>query len=559
MSFPFAPAFGAAALLLALSAGIGLAHEGHDDGAQPTLAPANVAPRGEAASPELELVAVAQGAELFIYLDRFATNAPITGATVEVETPDGPKTATPAGEAYRLVAPWLAKPGHVDLIFTVTAGGNVDVLPLSLDIPAGPDAAASAAGAGVFAGPVKALMQPAVLFAVGFGLLAGFALTSVRRRRRTAAIVLAGALALLNGAGLAREGETHTEPKPAVPAVEPAALTVGSERAARGADGAIFAPKSIQRIFGLRTALVEAGTHRRSIELPGRIIPDPNASGYVQTAIGGRLSAPPGGFPRLGTAVRQGDVLAYVTPPMQAIDVSDMRQRQGELDQQVAIVERRLARYEQLAPSGAIARFQLEETKLELEGLKERRAQIDKVRREPEALIAPVAGVIADGTPIAGQIAQSNAIIFHIIDPARLWIEALSYEAIADAKGASATTANGRNLLLAFRGSGSSDRSQSIPVHFAIEGDTGGLRAGQFVTVFVTTGEEKQGLAVPRSGLVRGSDGQDYVFEHTTAERFEPRPVRAEPLDGEQVLISAGITPGKRIVIQGAELLDHVR
>ena len=39
-------------------------------------------------------------------------------------------------------------------------------------------------------------------------------------------------------------------------------------------------------------------------------------------------------------------MLAYVTPPMQAIDVSDMRQRQGELDQQISIVERRLARYE---------------------------------------------------------------------------------------------------------------------------------------------------------------------------------------------------------------------
>ena len=36
-------------------------------------------------------------------------------------------------------------------------------------------------------------------------------------------------------------------------------------------------------------------------------------------------------------------MLAYVTPPLQAIDVSDMRQRQGELDQQISIVERRLA------------------------------------------------------------------------------------------------------------------------------------------------------------------------------------------------------------------------
>ncbi len=91
---------------------------------------------------------------------------------------------------------------------------------------------------------------------------------------------------------------------------------------------------------------------QRSIELPGRVIPDPNASGYVQTALGGMLSPPPGGFPRLGTTVKQGDVLACGPPPLQAIDVSDMRQKQGELDQQIAIVQRRLARQESLVRPG---------------------------------------------------------------------------------------------------------------------------------------------------------------------------------------------------------------
>ena len=163
--------------------------------------------------------------------------------------------------------------------------------------------------------------------------------------------------------------------------------------------------------------------HRTS----GRIIPDPNASGYVQSAVGGRLSAPPGGFPRLGTRVKQGDILGYVTPPIQAIDVSDMRQRQGELDQQISIVERRFARYEQLAPGGAISRTQLEDTRLELEGLRERRAAIDKSRRDPEPLIAPVAGVIAEGSAVAGQIVQPSSVVFNIIDPSQLWVEALSF------------------------------------------------------------------------------------------------------------------------------------
>ena len=56
-----------------------------------------------------------------------------------------------------------------------------------------------------------------------------------------------------------------------------------------------------------------------------------------------------------------------------------------------------------------------------------------------------------------------------------------------------------------------------------------------------------------------GDRGQDIVFEHVAAELFVPRTVRIAPLDGERVLVSAGLEAGKRIVTQAAELLDHVR
>lgn len=298
---------------------------------------------------------------------------------------------------------------------------------------------------------------------------------------------------------------------------------------------------------------------RRTVELPGRIIPDSNASGFVQASAGGRLSPPPGGFPRLGTRVKKGDVLAYVTAPLQAIDVSTMRQQAGDLDQQISIVERRVARYEQLAQTGAGTRTQLDEARLELQGLRQRRAALDRTQREPEALVAPVDGVIAEANAVAGQMAQPSEKIFQIVDPSRLWVEALSFDALAGTRLATARASGGRNLALKYQGSGFADRNQAIPVHFAIDGETGGLRAGQFVTVLAETEDERNGLALPRKSIVRGANGQDLVFEHTSAERFEPREVRVEPLDGERVLVSAGTVPGRRVVTQGAELLDQVR
>jgi multidrug efflux pump subunit AcrA (membrane-fusion protein) len=148
--------------------------------------------------------------------------------------------------------------------------------------------------------------------------------------------------------------------------------------------------------------------------------------------------------------------------------------------------------------------------------------------------------------------------VFHIVDPARLWVEALSYETLPNLDRATARVGR-KEINLAFRGSGFADRNQSIPIHFAVEGSTDGARIGQFVTVLAETPEQRHGIAVPRSSVVRSSAGQDVVYERVGAERFEQRPVRIEPLDGQRVLVVQGLEPGKRVVVQGAELIDHIR
>jgi multidrug efflux pump subunit AcrA (membrane-fusion protein) len=150
-------------------------------------------------------------------------------------------------------------------------------------------------------------------------------------------------------------------------------------------------------------------------------------------------------------------------------------------------------------------------------------------------------------------------VIYHIVDPAKLWIEALSFHALGSAKKASARTSEGQVLTLDYQGSGFADRNQSVPIQFAITGEVAGLRVGQFVLVQAATNEEEKGVVVPRSSVVRIANGQDAVFEHVNAERFVARPVRTAPLDGENVLILSGIGSGVRVVTQGAELLDQVR
>lgn len=331
--------------------------------------------------------------ELVIYLDRFATNEQVDGATIEVETPAGPEPARAiANEPYLLSAPWSAKPGAYDLIFTVTKDGIADLLPLRspsrrtvrAEMPERPRDSPYRRGRRNSGAVIS--QCPDRVDGRTRRLCSGNGRHDVDVAKEPAAmiLILAGMLAMFNGGARAMRVRT---------------MVRWQRRFRRCATWRSGCRR--QRIRAQEHAANSGHPHDQNrigrasparSNCPGRIIPDPNASGFVQSSIGGRLSPPPNGFPRLGTPVKKGDVLAYMTPPLQAIDASDMRQRQGELDQQISIVERRLARYETLVPSGAIARTQLEDTRTELQGLKDRRGSLDKSRREPEELIAPVDG-----------------------------------------------------------------------------------------------------------------------------------------------------------------------
>jgi membrane fusion protein, heavy metal efflux system len=374
----------------------------------------------------------------------------------------------------------------------------------------------------------------------------------VARRRKPptagASVLIAIGLTIAAAPGSARADN---------PPAKAAAPSSAVDLAQRFPDGAVFVPKATQRILAVRTIMVKSEEHRRSVALAGRVIPDPSASGSVQTSATGRLQPLPGGFPRLGQRVKAGDVLATVQPSVGAADVINQQQQARELDQNIALVQRRLERLRPIA--NVIARSQIEDAELELKGLQERRANLDRAPRAIEQLVAPVDGVIASAAATPGQVVEVNAIIFQIVNPDRLWIEAMTFDALAGAKTGTARLNDGRALKLDYQGTGFADRNQAIPIHFSVAEDTKGLRMGQLLTVLAETEETRIGIAVPRTAVVRAGNGQSIVYEHANAERFVPREVRVEPLDGERVIIVSGLEPSKRIVTQGVELLNQIR
>jgi hypothetical protein len=96
--------------------------------------PANAVPRLESHSDTFELVATLAGDELSILVDRYDTNEPVLGATVEVES--GPLKAvakfhTDHGDYAvdsKPLLEQLSRPGEHPLVITIVAGDQSDLL-----------------------------------------------------------------------------------------------------------------------------------------------------------------------------------------------------------------------------------------------------------------------------------------------------------------------------------------------------------------------------------------------------------------------------------------------
>lgn len=164
----------AATLVFAFSA---WAHGGedHGDGAAPAMA-ADVAPRAVAQSEDFELVAVLAQGRLTLYLDRYADNAPVADAEIEVESGALKSVAAQiAPGVYALPGEAFARAGKYPLTVSVQAGESADLLSATLEI--------NGAAAGVEHAHSRS--EWAIWAAAATLLLAGAALLVLRRRKHS--------------------------------------------------------------------------------------------------------------------------------------------------------------------------------------------------------------------------------------------------------------------------------------------------------------------------------------------------------------------------------------
>ncbi len=546
-----------------------LAHDGHvhadeESGAVAATVAASAAAGDTAGRTVIELLseryeAVVQshGDHLDIWLDRYDTNEPVTGARVVVTV----------GESAEVVAEEESPGQYMAPITPLTPGASA-ALALSIQSAFGDDLLggtltdATPPAQPLASGIVHALAHGwrwllGALIAVG----AAIVLLRLRAHRRdrfalSVGVVLFAAIWALQPAPLgAHEGHEHAD-EPTAPML---AATTGS-RPARLADGSVFLPKPTQRLLEVRTVRVQEGDVSRSLQLAGELVGDPRASAVLQTLQGGRVAGEGGSWPELGARVRRGQVLLRLTPSGSGGERAATAAEAARVEAELSQARADLARLEGL--TGVVSRAEVETQRSRVGSLVAQRTALRApLSMGSEILVAPIDGVIASIDVAPGSVVSPGETLLTIIDPARMSVAAMAFEPLTAGSVLRASVAlrDGGTLEARLVGVGAQTRSGAVTVRLDLIGVAPGLVAGRPVTVFLERSATVRGLVLPSAAVIRAPNGEHVVFEKLGAERFMPRPVRIEQVSADRVVVLAGIAPQARVVVRGASLIGQIR
>mgnify|MGYP001814966019 CR=1 FL=1 len=480
---------------------------GHDHGPGAGRAPNSPAevPRLESVGNDLEMVAVVIDGALVIYLDESATNTPVEDATIEVSGDDIPTAAAKqTGQGtYSLDSEWVSGTGTKALTFIITAGDNIELLNGTLELKA-PDEHSAPHGESLLAQPMFWIV--AVIAAI-LGFLFAFAvrpaapppadegdeaaarsrpkLDVVASQKHAAHIVfLAVAIAsLAPAAAFAGGGHDHG------PGGHDSPSDSGGYVPHKLPDGDVFLPKPSQRLLNVRTTVAEATKTQTSEELIGTVIADPASEGRVQAPMDGEIELAAAGVAFVGEHVKAGDVLGYLAPSMPVYERGYLEQLAAEVDGKMRIAEQRLKRLQGVR-GNFVAQRDIDDTLTELAALREQKRVLEPKSAQRLALKAPVDGIISVANIRAGQVVNARDTLFEIVDPKRLWIEAIGFSGrdYNDVTAAHAVLRRGESFPIKHVGSSPALRHQARPLFFEVTSPDAALAIGTKVRLVIQSG-----------------------------------------------------------------------
>jgi cobalt-zinc-cadmium efflux system membrane fusion protein len=317
---------------------------------------------------------------------------------------------------------------------------------------------------------------------------------------------------------------------------------------------------------------VQPTNYRPVVEATGNVAFNGDNSTQVLSPVSGpvlRVVANP------GDVVSKGQALAYVSSPDFAAAVAAYRKAQTAYRNAKRIADRDSALFkndalargdlEQAQSDVAAAEADLEAAVQSMQALGVEQAQIDAIkegRAAPiEAIIrSPIAGTVVEKLVATGQLLQAGTTpAFTVADLSTMWVmtnvfsadlASVSVGEPADViTDASAVPIPGRVDYIA---SLADPATKAVMVRVVAPNNNRVLRRDMFVRVRLKAGEEKRGILIPVSAVLRDDQNLPYVFVTVTGGKFARRAITLGGRIGDQYEAPSGLTAGDQIVTDGA-------
>lgn len=342
----------------------------------------------------------------------------------------------------------------------------------------------------------------------------------------------------------------------------------GKKNAAAGPPPAVTPEVSV---FTVRTESVKLTT-----ELSGRVTASLTAE--VRPQVGGIIQK------RLfveGSDVKEGDTLYQIDPASYQAAYDGAKATLAKAEANLSAIQLKTERYEKLRKDDAVSSQDYEDAAAALSltqaDIAAAKAALEtaRIHLEYTRITAPISGRIGrsaftNGALVAVGQATPLATI-QALDPVYVDIAQSSAEMLALRKalesGQIDSAAGERKVSLILDDNSAYSETGALKFTEAfVDQSTGSvtlrslfsnpkmtLLPGMFVRAFVDEGMKENAILVPQRGVTRSPAGSAMVMLVGAGEKVEPRMITTERTVGNNWLVSSGLKPGDRVIMEGIQ------
>lgn len=307
---------------------------------------------------------------------------------------------------------------------------------------------------------------------------------------------------------------------------------------------------------GLKTDEVRPGNFSGVIHVSGKIMP---ASGEEAT-----LSATVAGIVSLNRSITEGAQIGKGAP---VFTISTSGLQDGDVSKRASIAyetaKKEYERAEKLIADKIITQKEYEAAKSNFETARlAREAVASGSDGKGISVSAPIGGYVKECLVKDGDFVNVGQPMMTVTQNRKLYLRAevpeREYGSLGKISSAKFKTAYDdgiyslsdlRGRMVAF-GKTSGDTSPFVPVTFEFD-NIGGLIPGSYADIYLLTTPRENVIAIPVAALTE-EQGIMYVYTQEDEDCYSKKEVNVGDTDGEFVEILSGLTPGDRIVTEGA-------